>query len=107
TPALTLLACVSRSVPTVRGGGSTVSSYATASRRVSYNRAYRVKCLIKSGWCAVADRRPAALGDVVAPATPATQPTCGLPSQVPRRQAPPPRPPIDRDHHGRRARGGP
>src|SRR6516165_7111043 len=105
TPALTLLACASRSVPTLRGGCSTVSSYATRSRRVSDNRSYHVKCLVKRGRCAVAERCAAALGDVVAAAAAAAELTGGLLHQGTGRQDSLARALIDRDHDRRAVRG--
>src|SRR5690348_14786048 len=66
TPLLTHLACVSRTAPALRGGCSTVSSYATMSCYVCHNRPHHFKCLVNGGRSAITERRAAALSHVIA-----------------------------------------
>src|SRR5229473_1482899 len=105
TPVLTHLARVSRSAPALPGGCSTVSSYATMSRHVSYTRPYHIKCLVQRGLCAVAERRAATLGNVVTAAAAAAELTGGVLDEATCRQATLARALIDRDHDGRAVRG--
>src|SRR5689334_1120518 len=105
TPFLTHLACVLRTAPALRGGCSTVSSYATMSGYVCHNRPYHAKCLVKRGGSAVTERRAATLSHVVAATTAPTQRRSGLLDQRAGRQPALSGTVVDRDHDGRAVGG--
>src|SRR6516165_1878087 len=104
TPVLTHLARASMTAPALRGGCSTVSSYATIPRHVWHNRPDHVKCLVNNGRTVVTEGRATPLRHIVATAAAAAQRGRGLLDHGTGRKATLAGALVDRDNDGRAVR---